>query len=394
MERVRFFLQAAFAFLARSLFVAARIISTLSLIFAIAPYLSNPAGMMFRAIGQTFPRFSGLVPAFAKLPWACTHEELAGYNLHGQHALITGANSGLGLEAAKVLARSGASVALACRNLSKCEAAAAEVRLTADEGASISTWVLDTSSMASVRLFAADYIDKERHPIDMLLLNAGIASAGMWVSGAATLPLTEEGLEAVMATNHIGHSLLYELLLPTHLLPARTARVVLTSSASSFDTYSYGVATDLGTLNSPPERGFTSILNPYGQSKLAQILWAQEATRRLAEEGIKNVYINSVHPGSVHTSIWDSNPILSSAPLFLKRLVLFLREEVMWNPRDGALTLLWLAMAEDELRARNLRGLYWHPQCERVTPHSAAANSTLKRRFWDFTVELTKFGRL
>jgi hypothetical protein len=64
---------------------------------------------------------------------------------------------------------------------------------------------------------------------------------------------------------------------------ARVGRVVLTSSASHFDTYSYGVATDLATLNSPPGgRAVAAMLNPYGQSKLAQVLWAQEATRRLA----------------------------------------------------------------------------------------------------------------
>jgi NAD(P)-dependent dehydrogenase (short-subunit alcohol dehydrogenase family) len=304
----------------------------------------------------------------------------------GQRALITGANSGLGLEAALVLARQGASVALACRSSSKCTAAAAAVRRVARPGAAVTTWVLNTSSLASVRAFAARFL-AEGGSLDMLLLNAGIASAGAWAPGEATLPLSEDGIEAVLATNHVGGALLYELLLPL-LKAARTSRVVLTSSASSFDTYSYGVALDLETLNAPPERGVTSTLNPYGQSKLAQIIWAQEAARRLEEEGVDNIFVNAMHPGSVDTGIWGANPIL---PSFLKRtLFAYLQREVMWTVKDGALTLLYLAMAEADLRKKNVKGQYWHPQCVRVEPHPAAANLTLQLAFWDFTHQLTR----
>ena len=344
---------------------------------------------LFRSIGRALPRFSGLTPAFAALPWACTHAEVSAFHLLGQRALVTGANSGLGLEAAKVLARSGAAVALACRSPSRCAAAAEAVRAAAAPGAPVTTWQLDTASLASVRAFAAAFLAAEGGALDMLLLNAGIASAGVWTPGAATLPLSIDGIEAVLATNHVGHALLYELLLPA-LRSARTARVVLTSSASSFDTYTYGVATDLATLNSPPERGFAAVLNPYGQSKLAQIIWAQEATERLAADGIENVFLNAMHPGSVDTNIWPSNPILSDS--MKQGVVGWLQKHVMWSAVDGALTLEWLAMAEEELRARDLRGLYWHPQCVQVKPHPAAANKTLQRLFWKFTEELTRLG--
>ena len=344
---------------------------------------------LFRLIGRAWPRFSGLTPAFASLPWSCTHEEVAALRLPGQRALITGGNSGLGLEVAKVLARSGASVALACRNAQRCEAAATEVRAVAAHGSEVSTWTLDTSSLASVRRFAVDFVLADSSPLDILLLNAGIASAGVWKEGTPTLPLSVDGIEAVLATNHVGHALLYDLLLP-RLLAARTARVVLTSSASSFDTYSYGVATDLNTLNAPPERGMGAILNPYGQSKLAQIIWAQEAAARLQAAGHTHVFINSAHPGSVDTNIWPTNPILSDT--LKTTLVAWFQKHVMWDVRGGALTLAWLAMDEKALQRRGLHGLYWHPQCELVTPHPAAANLTLQRRFWDFTQELTQLG--
>jgi hypothetical protein len=71
-------------------------------------------------------------------------------------------------------------------------------------------------------------------------------------------------------------------------------------------------------------------------------------------------------------------------------VVAWLQRNVMWGVKDGALTLAWLAMAEGALKARDLRGLYFHPQCERVAPPHWAANVTLQRQFWDFTQALTR----
>ena len=342
---------------------------------------------LFRAIGTRVPRFLGLTPAFSIHPWSCTHEQISAYNLTGQRALITGANSGLGLETAIVLARLGASVALACRAEAKCRAAADDVRKTAAPGAAVSTWTLDTSSLASVRAFAADFLASNDAPLDMFFQNAGIASAGVWAAGSPTLPLSVDGIEAVFAANHIGHALLYELLQP-RLRAARVARVVLTSSASHFDTYSYGVATDLDTLNSPPERSLAALLNPYGQSKLAQVLWAQEATRRLALDNVTSVYVNSLHPGMVDTGIWFANPIISDR--LKTTVVAWLQRNMMWSRRDGALTMLWLGIATDALIAGDVRGLYYHPQCVRVEPFVLARNETLQKAVWLFTEELTR----
>merc|ERR1711959_205781 len=102
----------------------------------------------------------------------------------------------------------------------------------------------------------------------MLFLNAGISGAAKTPEGR--IPLSEDGIELVFATNFVGHHLLYKILAPL-IKAAGVARVVLTSSASHWDSYEYGVATDLNTLNN----AIPSLANEqYGQSKLAQVLWA------------------------------------------------------------------------------------------------------------------------
>lgn len=344
---------------------------------------------LFRALGRAWPRFIGLTPAFASSPWAFTHADVAALDLSGQYALITGANSGVGFETAMALARQGARVALACRSAARCAAAAEAVAAAKGEGARVSTWDLDTSSLASVRAFAAHFLATTDAPIDMLFLNAGFASAGTLPDGS--LPLSVDGIELVMATNHVGHALLFNLLLE-RLTAAPVSRVVLTSSASSFDSYSYGVATDLKTLNAGGEPSAIAFpLLPYGQSKLAQILFAQEATAQLAAAGVTNVYVNSFHPGMVMTGIWGKNPLI---PAVAMPFVDWLQNHMMWSGRDGALTMLYLGAAKDAIVGGDIRGQYYHPQAVRVNPPQPyAQDRDLQARFWDFTKELANMGK-
>ena len=334
---------------------------------------------LFRLIARYVPRTIGLTPAFASEPWAFTHADVALLSLKGQHALITGANSGVGFETALALARRGAHVALACRNAHRCALAADEVRRVAAEGAMITTYDLDTSSLASVRNFAASFSGTQPS-LDMLFLNAGFASAGTLADG--TLPLSIDGIELVMATNHVGHSLLYTLLL-SKLVASKIGRVVLTSSASSFDSYPYGVATDLKTLNNAGAGVFLPLM-PYGQSKLAQILFAQEATEELRIANISNVYINSFHPGMVSTGIWGKNPLLTN----VMKTVEWLEDNMMWECKDGALTMIYLGAAVEEIVTKDIRGQYFHPQAVKVTPPPHARDLILQKRFFQFTKEL------
>jgi len=323
------------------------------------------------------PTTIGLTPAFMLSDeWGYTFEELYASDLTGQNALVTGSNSGVGYETSLALARLGASVTLACRNPTKCTAAAEKIRSDDAFKGKVTTMTLDTSSLSSVKNFSLQFLETEQ-PIDLLYLNAGIGSGGINDDGSA--PLSEDGIELVFATNHVGHHLLYKLLQPL-VAKSKMARIVLTSSAASYKTFDYKVATDLETLNGVNVRN----IRVYGQSKLAQILWAKELTRQLGPNS--TTYVNACHPGAVDTNIWEKNPLF---PRFVQDMIFYLRKNVMWTAAEGALTMLYLGVATDDLRNKNVRGKYFHPQSqEMVNPLSL--DTDLQKAVWKFSDELVR----
>ena len=184
----------------------------------------------------------------------------------GKTALITGANSGLGFEAAKVLAGKGAAVTLAVRDTAKGEAAAAAIR-AAVPGAELAVAALDLASLASIRSFA-DAFAGTHGRLDMLINNAGVM--------AIPRRTTADGFEMQFGTNHLGHFALTGLLLPL-LLTTPAARIVTVSSgAHMFGKINFD---DLQSERSYSKWG------AYGQSKLANLLFAYELQRRLAAAG-------------------------------------------------------------------------------------------------------------
>jgi WW domain-containing oxidoreductase len=215
-------------------------------------------------------------------------------------------------------------------------------------------------------------VDCTQVALDMLFLSAGIASAG--VNSDGSVPLSEDDVELVFATNHLGHHLLFRLLEPL-LEKSQMPRVVLTS------TFPYIVATDLETLNSVSGTA-QNLGYLYGQSKLAQILFAKfVAARNLS------IYINTFHPGAVNTLSWQKNPMF---PEWLKATVFaFLQQKFMWNATEGALTMLYLGVATDKLQAKNIRGQYFHPQVHPVV-NEYALDQDLQRRLWNFCEELVQ----
>jgi len=335
------------------------------------------------------------MPAFTgdEKEWAFTSADLYApgkYYLKGQHAIVTGANSGTGYESALALARLGASVTMACRNPQRCETAANRIRFDTmyldlqGSGGTVSTMILDTSSLASVQAFAQAF-HNNHSKLDMLFLNAGIGLENF--KGDENVSLSIDGIELVFATNHVGHFLLYRLLEPL-LLESTFARVVLTSSAGSFRSYPYKVATDLETLNnikvsSPGEKRLV-----YGQSKLAQVFFAQEATRRLLEANNNNIYVNAAHPGVVDTALFDKNRHV--VPTFLHGLLDYVRQNIMWTGAEGALTLLYLGVGTDELKAKNIRGKYYHPQSIPVSHPLTQGGESLQKKLWEFSDDLVK----
>ena len=207
-------------------------------------------------------------------------------DLNGVVVVVTGANSGIGLEATRELARRGAHCVLACRNLDKAQAALDDVHGDVAE-ASLEVIELDVASLASVRLFAEEF--SERHGrLDLLVNNAGIMMV--------PFGQTDDGFERQLGTNHLGHFALTGLLLDT-LLATDASRVVNIASLAhrsgrmDFDDLMF-------------ERGGYTPMSVYGRSKLANLLFTYELQRRFAAAGADTVAV-AAHPGISSTSLGD-----------------------------------------------------------------------------------------
>ena len=203
--------------------------------------------------------------------------------LDGTTAIVTGANSGIGLVTAEVLASKGALVVMACRNLDKGEAAANKIRAT-HSSAKVDVAQLDVSSQASVNRFVDSFVE-ETDTLDLLINNAGIM--------AVPWSLTEDGVESQLATNHLGHFTLTNALLP--LLEASNAgRVVSVASLAH-----QGGQFDFDNMTL--ETGY-SPMGAYRRSKLANLLFTYELARRLERDGSKVIAV-AAHPGITNTNL-------------------------------------------------------------------------------------------
>jgi len=202
----------------------------------------------------------------------------------GRLAVVTGSNSGIGYEAALVLAQHGAAVVLACRDLERAEGAAARIRAAAP-AATVSTLQLDLASLASVRL-AAEQLRGAYDHLDLLINNAGLMFP--------PYGRTEDGFELQFGTNHLGHFALTGLVLD-RLLATPGSRVVTVSS-----TGHRAGAVDLDDLQF--ERRRYRRLAAYGQSKLANLLFTYELQRRLEAAHAEAIAL-AAHPGLSNTDL-------------------------------------------------------------------------------------------
>lgn len=209
-------------------------------------------------------------------------------DLSGKTILVTGANSGIGLEAVKLFAGKGAEVIMACRNVEKAEVAAAEVRAVVPE-ARLVIMALDLADLASVKAFA-DAVKQRFSTLDVLLNNAGLM--------APPLQRTKDGFEIQFGTNHLGHFALTGQLL--ELLEAADApRIVQISSLAH-----RGGKLMWGNLNA--EKSYSRWAF-YCQSKLANLIFARDLNRRLEKAGSK-VHAYAAHPGYSATHLQDTVP--------------------------------------------------------------------------------------
>jgi len=237
-------------------------------------------------------------------------------DLTGKIAIVTGANSGVGYATAQALARKGARVILACRNMDKGEAA---VRQIAHEypKAKAELIHLDLSDLASVRRFTQNYTSCYDR-LDMLINNAGIMRT--------PFGKTADGFELQFGTNHLGHFALTGLLLG-HIIRTPQARIVTVSSGGerfgkiNFDNLNAEMGYDAG--------------GAYGQSKLANLLFTYELQRRFNSAGV-DALASAAHPGWTVTNLqvhW--------------RMVQVLNPLIGQRPEMGALPTLYAATAPD-----------------------------------------------
>jgi NAD(P)-dependent dehydrogenase (short-subunit alcohol dehydrogenase family) len=280
--------------------------------------------------------------------------------MQGKTVVVTGGNSGIGLETAAALAGMGARVLVTARNADKGRAAVADIAQRNDGHAQVQLVVFDLADLASVRRGAGEILEQAPR-IDVLVNNAGLV--------LSERRETVDGYEATFAINHLGPFLLTNLLLNRlrESAPARVVNVASTAHASARK----GIPFD--DLQSAQQyRG----MRVYGQSKLANILFTLELARRLQGS---SVTANSLHPGTVRTGYGadgDAQGFLAfgikiSAPFFL-------------SPAQGARTSIYLASSPE---VEGVSGQYF-VKCKPVQPKPQARDPEAAQRLWQVSEEL------
>lgn len=286
--------------------------------------------------------------------------------------LVTGGNSGLGYWTAYWVAKKNGTAVITCRNQKKCNEAAQ--RLHAATGNEVMTGLMDLSSFASIRAFSTSFY-KQHKALHSLVLNAGVMHP--------PFSLTKDGLESQIGTNHFGHFLIAQLLVPL-LEKTAPSTIVVVSSSAHYRSYPEGIRSTIAEMNNASTY---NTIKAYGQSKLANILFAQELAVRVKEKGI---LVNSIHPGAVATELMKHNiERLKGIPVMgtmIAGVVEPAMEWTVWNPKDAAFTQLYAAVST-EIREKTVSGRYFHPIARENKPHYHAANQTLQRHLWEITAE-------
>ena len=284
----------------------------------------------------------------------------------GRVALVTGANSGIGLETARALAGAGATVLLAGRSLARLEPAVADVMATTGNDG-VHAIVLDLSSLTSVRE-AAERILSERDGLDLLINNAGVVLSGR--------SLSADGYELTFATNHLGHFLLTELLLE-RLVSSAPARIVNVASTA------HRAARRLDFDDLQSEQSY-SAMTAYNRSKLANVLFTQELARRLEGTGVSAF---SVHPGTVRTR-WAQDGDMGG----LMKAGVAIARPFFLGPRAGAGATLYAATApgiESRSGGYFQRAAFGQYGAVREANASAAGrDADAARRLWQVSEQL------
>jgi NAD(P)-dependent dehydrogenase (short-subunit alcohol dehydrogenase family) len=287
-------------------------------------------------------------------------------HLAGNIIIITGANSGIGLEAAKTLAGRGAHVILAVRNEEKGHSAVDHIKKVTPQ-ASVEIMKLDLADLNSISTFAESF-KKKYDSLNTLINNAGVM--------IPPYGKTKDGFELQFGSNHLGHFALTGLLLPV-LKNTPGSRIVTLSSIAH-----RGAQIDFDNLDG--SKGYKP-MKFYGQSKLANLLFARELDNRLKEQGINAISI-ACHPGISNTNLFKLGR--SETPGFMKSLM-----KMFFQPAEkGALPTIYAA-TEDSLKGGEYIGpdgrgnRKGNPAIE--TPAAEVYNKDTITELWGVSEKLT-----
>jgi retinol dehydrogenase-14 len=276
--------------------------------------------------------------------------------LDGKTVMITGATSGIGLEASVKLAAMGAELVLVGRSRERLDASIAQVK---ERGKSekVSGLLCDFEELAQIRKLAADF-EAKHDRLHVLINNAGLVSD--------TRRLSKDGYELTFAVNHLGYFLLTTLLLDV-ICASAPARIVNVASVG----HKRG---DMNFDDLMMEKDYF-IMKAYGRSKLANIMFTRELARRL--EG-KDVTVNALHPGGVATNIWTGAPWYGKPLIAIAKLF-------MDTPEEGGDRIVYLAESDDVL---GKTGGYYEKN--RLTePSELAQDAAVAKKLWEKSEELT-----
>jgi len=286
----------------------------------------------------------------------------------GKVIVITGANIGVGYETAKALVRLGGHVIIGTRNKEKGEKAVEAIKKETGSD-KIENIQLDLADLSSVRSFAATFL-KKNLPLHVLINNAGI----MMVPFSKTV----DGFENQFASNHIGHFLLTNLLLDV-IKKSAPSRIINLSSGAHYFSPPLDFDEIIENKNYAPPAA-------YGRSKLANVLFTYELSKRLEAEGVKNVYVNAVHPGLVRgTGITDH----LDQPFDFEGLAKRINVAIL-TPEEGARCSVFVA-TDSSIEKDNVKGKYFDAiSCQTKQSSEQSYNETLQKKLWELSEEWTK----
>ena len=284
--------------------------------------------------------------------------------MEGKTCLITGSTSGIGKEIVRGLAKMNATVVLVGRNKSRCEETVEEIRRGTSSSSDtnndlISYIVADLSSQASIRRLARQFLATHSR------LHVLVNNAGVFLPNRST---TVDGIEYTFAVNHLAPFLLTNLLFE-RVIASAPSRIITTSSVAH-----KGAHINFEDLQFEKRR--YNGLKAYGQSKLANILFTKELSRRSEGTGVTS---NCFHPGGVRTNLVRTSP-------WYYRLIWAIISPFLVSPRRGADTAIYLASSSE---VKEISGRYYEKR-KQVTLSKVADDNDAAIRLWRLSEELTQ----